>query len=131
MDEQPVPPALADLTAAELRVAVAVGRGLSNRAAADELFLSVKTVDHHLQRIYRKLDLRSRAELAVLVTRALVDTGAGREQPFLASLAEQPDLLRLRGSHDPLAGFDDDAGHPSDLVRKRELGGDPAPPESG
>ena len=34
--------------------------------AAAELFLSVKTVDYHLQSIYRKLQLRSRTELAVL-----------------------------------------------------------------
>jgi DNA-binding CsgD family transcriptional regulator len=60
---------LSSLTAAELRVAVAVGAGRSNREAADELFLSVKTIDHHLHRIYRKLGLRGRAELAVLVTR--------------------------------------------------------------
>jgi DNA-binding NarL/FixJ family response regulator len=61
---------LAELTPAELRVARAVSRGLSNREVATELFLSVKTVDFHLQRIYRKLDVRSRTVLAVLVTDA-------------------------------------------------------------
>jgi DNA-binding CsgD family transcriptional regulator len=55
------------LTPAELRVALGVGRGASNREAADELFLSVKTIDYHLQNIYRKLDVHSRAQLAVLV----------------------------------------------------------------
>jgi hypothetical protein len=50
-------------------VAVAVGSGRSNREAADELFISVKTVDHHLQRIYRKLGIKGRSSLAVLVTR--------------------------------------------------------------
>ena len=110
MDELPVPPALAALTAAELRVAVAVGRGLSNRAAADQLYLSVKTVDHHLQRIYRKLDLRSRAELAVLVTRSFGDTETIiGDHPFLESVAEQPEVPRLRGEHDPLTAFDDAA----------------------
>ncbi len=68
---QPAPSlGLAALTEAERRVARAVGSGLSNRDAAATLFLSVKTVDAHLQAIYRKLGLRSRAELAVLVARA-------------------------------------------------------------
>jgi DNA-binding NarL/FixJ family response regulator len=57
------------LSAAELRVAEAVSTGLTNRQAAETLFLSVKTVDFHLQQIYRKLDVRSRTELAVLLTR--------------------------------------------------------------
>jgi DNA-binding CsgD family transcriptional regulator len=55
------------LTEGELRVALAVGRGLSNREAAAQLALSPKTVDAHLQAIYRKLGVRSRTELALLV----------------------------------------------------------------
>jgi DNA-binding CsgD family transcriptional regulator len=56
------------LTAAELRVAITVARGASNREAAEELFLSIKTVDYHLQSIYRRLGLRSRTQLAALVS---------------------------------------------------------------
>ncbi|MEM9036106.1 MAG: LuxR C-terminal-related transcriptional regulator [Actinomycetota bacterium] len=70
-DGPATPDVLAPLTDAERRVALAVSRGLTNRAAADELYLSVKTVDSHLQRIYPKLQIRSRAELAALVNRAL------------------------------------------------------------
>jgi DNA-binding CsgD family transcriptional regulator len=66
----PTRPALTLLTPSELRVALAVGHGSSNRAAAEGLYVSVKTVDFHLQNIYRKLGLRSRTELAVLVARA-------------------------------------------------------------
>jgi DNA-binding CsgD family transcriptional regulator len=55
------------LSAAELRVAEAVASGLTNRQAAEQLFLSAKTVDFHLQTIYRKLAIRSRAELATRV----------------------------------------------------------------
>lgn len=58
------------LTKAERRVADVVARGLSNKEAAAELFVSVKTVDAHLQSIYRKLAIRSRTELAVLVAGA-------------------------------------------------------------
>jgi len=65
----PTRPALSLLTPSELRVALAVGHGSSNRAAADDLYISVKTVDFHLQNIYRKLEPRSRTELAVLVAR--------------------------------------------------------------
>jgi DNA-binding NarL/FixJ family response regulator len=59
------PDALAQLTVAEQRVASAVADGLTNKEAAAALFLSVKTVDFHLQGIYRKLGVRSRTELAV------------------------------------------------------------------
>ena len=55
------------LTEAELRVALAVGHGLSNRQAAEQLFVSVKTVDFHLQGIYRKLGVRNRTQLAAIV----------------------------------------------------------------
>jgi DNA-binding NarL/FixJ family response regulator len=52
------------LTAQELAVAQLVARGLSNRQVASELFVSVKTVQFHLTRIYSKLRIRSRVELA-------------------------------------------------------------------
>lgn len=68
---------LAGLTKAERRVAAVVGSGATNKAAAETLYVSVKTVDAHLQSIYRKLAISSRAELAVLVTQAGL-AGAGR-----------------------------------------------------
>jgi DNA-binding CsgD family transcriptional regulator len=52
------------LTATEQRVAELVGAGRSNQETADELFMSVKTVEANLTRIYRKLSVRSRTELA-------------------------------------------------------------------
>lgn len=57
-------PTTAMLTATERRVAELVGSGHSNQEAAAELFLSVKTVEANLTRIYRKLSVRSRTELA-------------------------------------------------------------------
>jgi len=62
-------PAAGTLTAAERRVAELVGAGRSNRETADELFMSVKTVEANLTRIYRKLSVRSRTELANLLNR--------------------------------------------------------------
>ena len=56
-----------DLTAAERRIAALVAQGRKNREIAQAMFISVATVEAHLTRIYRKLDIRSRAELARLV----------------------------------------------------------------
>jgi DNA-binding CsgD family transcriptional regulator len=65
------------LTPAEHRVALAVAGGGTNREVAAALYLSVKTVDFHLQNIYRKLGLRSRTELAVRVSGEVVHTEGG------------------------------------------------------
>ena len=51
------------LTSAEARVVELSARGLTNRAVADQLVLSPKTVEAHLARAYAKLGVRSRAEL--------------------------------------------------------------------
>lgn len=61
----------ADLTPQETRVALAVVEGLTNAEVAQQLFLSVKTVEFHLGRVYRKLEVRSRGGLA----RALAKRG--------------------------------------------------------
>ena len=55
------------LTPQELQVALMVASGATNREAASRLFLSAKTIEAHLGRIYRKLGVRSRTELAALV----------------------------------------------------------------
>jgi DNA-binding NarL/FixJ family response regulator len=57
-------PADTELTATEQKVAELVAQGRSNRDVADALFITVRTVEANLTRIYRKLDVRSRAELA-------------------------------------------------------------------
>jgi DNA-binding CsgD family transcriptional regulator len=57
-------PASGTLTETERRVAELVGSGRSNQETAAELFMSVKTVEANLTRIYRKLSVRSRTELA-------------------------------------------------------------------
>ena len=57
-------PIASTLTATERRVAELVGSGHSNHETAAELFMSVKTVEANLTRIYSKLSVRSRTELA-------------------------------------------------------------------
>jgi DNA-binding CsgD family transcriptional regulator len=61
-DAQPAPPSL--LTPSERRVAELAASGMTNREVAAQLFISIKTVEVNLTRIYRKFDIRSRAELA-------------------------------------------------------------------
>jgi len=51
------------LTARERLVAEQVARGLTNREVSGELGISVKTVEHHLGRVYAKLGVRSRSQL--------------------------------------------------------------------
>lgn len=51
------------LTGAERRVADAAAAGMTNRAIAKHLYLSVKTVETHLRHAYQKLDIDSRKEL--------------------------------------------------------------------
>jgi DNA-binding CsgD family transcriptional regulator/tetratricopeptide (TPR) repeat protein len=67
----PTPPArpapFTVLTGAEVQVAFAVADGLSNRDIAARLFISPKTVEHHLTHVYQKLGARSRTDLARLV----------------------------------------------------------------
>jgi len=57
-------PTTSVLTETERRVAELVAAGYSNQETATELFMSVKTVEANLTRIYRKLSVRSRTELA-------------------------------------------------------------------
>lgn len=55
-----------NLTPQEESVTKLVAQGLSNREVAAELFVSPKTVQYHLTRVYAKLGVRSRSELAAL-----------------------------------------------------------------
>jgi len=64
------PPAPLALTATEERVAALAAAGHTNREVAQALFVSPKTVEANLARIYRKLGISSRAELGVAVARA-------------------------------------------------------------
>ena len=52
-----------ELTASEQRVAELAAGGMTNRQVAEAAFMSPKTVEANLARVYRKLGIRSRAEL--------------------------------------------------------------------
>jgi len=53
-----------ELSATELQVAELIAQGMSNRAAAAELFVTVRTIESTLTKIYSKLGLQSRTQLA-------------------------------------------------------------------
>ncbi|WP_433281490.1 ATP-binding protein [Micromonospora sp. CA-244673] len=54
---------VAALSEAERRVATLAAQGLTNREIADQLSVTVSTVEQHLTRVYRKLRVRRRADL--------------------------------------------------------------------
>ncbi|NJP44405.1 helix-turn-helix transcriptional regulator [Streptomyces sp. PRB2-1] len=62
-------PASEALTATEERVAALAAAGRTNRAIADALFISPKTVEANLARVYRKLGISRRAELGAALSR--------------------------------------------------------------
>jgi DNA-binding CsgD family transcriptional regulator len=68
-----------ELTNAERRVAALVAAGHTNREVAAEQFTTVATVEAHLTRVYRKLGIRSRTELARLVADGAVTLDAPAE----------------------------------------------------
>jgi len=70
-----------DLTPQELQIALAVAAGATNREVAAQLFLSPKTVESHLSSLYRKLNIRSRTDLARLFAQRV----AGMTRPAMRS----------------------------------------------
>jgi len=69
-----------ELTPTEAKVVEQIAAGRTYREAADALFISPKTVQWNLSKIYRKLGVRSRAELAALLrdTHGVPPSGSDR-----------------------------------------------------
>ena len=68
-----------NLTARETEVLQLLAQGLRNAEIAERLFLSSRTVDHHVSAILRKLGVRTRGQAGAAATRlGLVEMGAGQ-----------------------------------------------------
>jgi DNA-binding CsgD family transcriptional regulator len=78
------------LTDAQLRIAMAVGSGLTNAAAAERLSLSYHTVGSHLRTIYEKLDIHSRVMLVQLVVERSNSASGGDTSPHDAIRVTTP-----------------------------------------
>ena len=63
------PATIDELTPQELQIALRVAEGRTTRETAAALFLSPKTIEHHLHNVYRKLAISSRRELVEAMTR--------------------------------------------------------------
>lgn len=70
---------LDELTPQELQISLLLAGGQTTREAAAALFLSPKTIEYHLRNVYRKLAVRSRAELADAVDRLRSVPASGGE----------------------------------------------------
>jgi non-specific serine/threonine protein kinase len=66
-DDAPRQPALRRLTPREHEIAGLIALGYSNREIASTLVLGIRTVETHLEHVFRKLHVQSRAEVAVWV----------------------------------------------------------------
>src|SRR3954469_13131022 len=74
------------LTPSERRVAQLAAAGLSNADIAARLYITTKTVEHHLAAVYRKLSIRSRRQLPpALNPPAPPEDGASAPSPSLPS----------------------------------------------
>jgi DNA-binding NarL/FixJ family response regulator len=63
---------LSALTPRETEVLALIARRMSNREIAAELFISTRTVERHIENLYRKLDIHSRIEAIDLGRRYLI-----------------------------------------------------------
>jgi predicted ATPase/DNA-binding CsgD family transcriptional regulator len=85
----------APLSPREWEVATLVAQGAKNREIAERLVLAQRTIESHLERIYERLEISNRAQLARWMTQREFDV-AGTNEVIGGTAADRPSLKRLR-----------------------------------
>ncbi len=109
------PPASLDLTETEDHVAKLAANGGTSRAIAGALFISPRTVEANLARIYRKLGISSRAELGALM--ALRSTSETQQNNGFVGGGPAPSVTSVTNRLFAVERYDDsgDVPHPNDI----------------
>ncbi|MCC6136998.1 MAG: helix-turn-helix transcriptional regulator [Bdellovibrionaceae bacterium] len=94
----------------EAEVAELVSKGLSNKEVANQLFVTEKTVKFHLTNIYKKMSVKSRAQLIVwcLPHMSFVENTVGNQtgvQTSAGGSGNSSEIDTIPTGNSPIAGY--------------------------
>jgi DNA-binding NarL/FixJ family response regulator len=92
------PEILSGMSQREEEILAFIAQGLSNKAIANELCLSDKTIKHYVSGLLQKLQVRSRVEAAIIATRLMAETQDGHRRP---TRDRAPEPYQVRGRQIP------------------------------